>query len=55
VELTFAAVRNLDGSTLGIRYEASPFAAVKLEYRTWLRGAGSTRDHGGYFQVAFTF
>jgi len=54
-DLTFAAVRNLDGSTLGIRYEASPFAAVKLEYRTWLRGAGSTRDHGGYFQVAFTF
>ena len=44
-----------DSSTLGLRYEASTFAALKFEYRTWRREPSSARDHGGYFQVAFTF
>ena len=54
-DVAFATIPVVDGSTLGLRYEASTFAALKFEYRTWLREAGSARDHGGYFQVAFTF
>lgn len=54
-DAAFAAVPNLDMSTLGTRYDLSDFAAVKGEYRTWRRGAGSRRNHGGYFQLSFTF
>jgi len=48
-------VQPLDGSTLGLRYDASLFAAIKAEYRSWTRGTGSVRDQGGFFQLAFTF
>jgi hypothetical protein len=48
-------VLKLDGSTLGLRYDASEFAAVKGEFRTWTRGEGSERNYGGFFQVCFTF
>ena len=51
----FATVPLFDGSTLGVRYDASAFAALKFEYRSWTRGPTSTRDHGGYFQLCFTF
>ena len=34
----FATVPRLDSSTVGVRYDASPFAAIKGEYRTWTRG-----------------
>ena len=51
----FAAVVPLDGATLGVRYDLSLHAAVKGEYRTWTRGDDTRRNHGGFFQVCFTF
>jgi hypothetical protein len=54
-DLVFVTVPRFDGSTLGMRYDASLYAALKLEYRTWTRGAGSVRDQGGFFQLAFVF
>jgi hypothetical protein len=51
----FAAVSNLNMSIAGVRYDLSPHAAMKTEYRTWTRGEGSVRNHGGFFQVCFTF
>ncbi|HXT69165.1 MAG TPA: hypothetical protein VN700_05400 [Vicinamibacterales bacterium] len=51
----FAVVPSLDQATFGVRYDASTFAAVKAEYRTWTRGAATLRNHGGYFQLCFTF
>ena len=51
----FAGVPSLDMSTVGIRYDATTFAAVKAEYRTWTRGADSARNHGAFFQLCFTF
>jgi hypothetical protein len=54
-DVAFAAVPELDQVTLGVRYDLTLFAAVKGEYRTWTRGEGSVRNHGGFFQIAFTF
>ena len=54
-DIVFATVPELDGATMGVRYDASPLAAVKFEYRTWTRGAGTARNHGGFFQLSFTF
>lgn len=54
-DTAFSTVPVFDGSTLGIRYDASLYAALKFEYRTWTRGPGSTRDSGGFFQLSFTF
>lgn len=54
-DVVFATVLPLDGSTLGVRYDVSTFAAIKAEYRNWTRGAGSPRNQGGFFQLAFTF
>ena len=51
----FAGVPSLDQSVVGLRYDASLFAAVKVEYRTWTRGTGTPRNHGGFFQLCFTF
>jgi hypothetical protein len=51
----FAGVPDLDMSTLGVRFDGSELASHKGEYRTGRRGAGSVRDHGGFFQLAFTF
>ena len=51
----FATIPRLDASTLGVRVDLSLFAAVKGEYRTWTRGSGSLRNHGGFFQMCFTF
>jgi hypothetical protein len=51
----FATVLPLDGVTAGVRYDLSLHAAVKGEYRTWTRGEASRRNHGGFFQVCFTF
>ena len=49
-------VLNLDGGvTLGLRYDASQFAAIKGEYRTWSRGTSTPRNQGGFFQICFTF
>ena len=51
----FTGVPSLDGATFGVRYDASALAAIKGEYRTWTRGADSPRNHGGFFQLCFTF
>jgi hypothetical protein len=51
----FAGVPRLDGSTVGVRYDASEFAALKGEFRTWRRGDDVPRNYGGFFQVCFTF
>ncbi len=54
-DLVFNNVPLLDMATLGARYDLSSFAAIKGEYRTRRRGAGSPRDHGGHLQLSFTF
>ena len=55
MDAVFASVLNLDQSTAGVRYDASAFAAVKGEFRTWTRGTGTLRNYGAFFQVSFTF
>jgi hypothetical protein len=54
-DVVFATVPRLDGATAGVRYDASPLAAIKGEVRSWTRGEGSVRNVGGFFQVCFTF
>jgi hypothetical protein len=54
-DVVFAGVPELDGSTAGVRYDASPFAAIKGEFRTWTRGETTPRNYGGFFQICFTF
>jgi hypothetical protein len=51
----FSGVPSLDSSTVGVRYDASELAALKGEYRAWRRGEGAPLNHGGFFQVCFTF
>jgi hypothetical protein len=52
----FTTVPRLDDSSIiGLRYDASLFAAIKGEYRTWRRGSDVARNHGGFFQLCFTF
>jgi hypothetical protein len=54
-DAAFAGVPSLDMTTTGLRYDASTYAAIKAEYRTWTRGPGTVRNNGGFFQVCFTF
>jgi hypothetical protein len=54
-DVAFATIPQLDGSTVGVRYDATQLAAVKFEYRTWTRGPGTPRNYGGFFQICFTF
>ena len=54
-DVVFAAVQNLDQTLVGLRYDASQFAAIKGEYRTWTSGGDSVRNYGGFFQICFTF
>jgi hypothetical protein len=54
-DAVYTGVLNLDGATVGVRYDLSAYAAVKAEYRTWTRGAGTVRNQGGFLQVSFTF
>jgi hypothetical protein len=51
----FAGVPQLDGSTIGVRYDISMYAAVKTEVRVKRRAADQARTNGGFLQVAFTF
>jgi hypothetical protein len=51
----FQGLLELDGSTIGVRYDASPFAAIKGEARTWTRGDGTRRNVGAFFQICFAF
>jgi hypothetical protein len=43
------------GSTLGLRYDISNFAAFKSEYRNFQRLASEPRVNGAFFQTSFTF
>jgi hypothetical protein len=54
-DVVFQGVPPLDGSTVGVRYDASQFAAVKGEVRSWRRGPDVPRNYGGFFQICFTF
>jgi hypothetical protein len=51
----FTGVPNLDGSTFGVRYDISMYAAIKTELRVRRRAADRARTNGGFLQVAFTF
>jgi len=46
---------NLSGSTFGVRYDISSFAAIKAEYRDLRRAPGVPNTHGAFFQTSFTF
>jgi hypothetical protein len=50
----FVGVPNLDGSTVGIRYDITTYAALKSEVRFRKRAPDLTQN-GWFFQVAFTF
>jgi hypothetical protein len=54
-DVVFAGVRNLDGSTLGVRYDLSTYAAIKSEIRVRRRIADQPRTNGWFLQIAFTF
>jgi len=47
-------VPSLAGSTLGVRYDISSFAALKFEYRNQRR-PGEPRVNGAFAQTSFTF
>jgi hypothetical protein len=48
-------VPNFVGSTLGIRYDISEFAAFKSEYRNSEKGTSQPRFNGFFVQTSFTF
>ena len=48
-------VPSLDGSTLGVRYDISTYAAVKAEVRVRQRVSDQPRTNGAFLQVCFTF
>ena len=54
-DVMFAGVPSLDATTVGVRWDVAPLAAIKFEYRTWTRGSGTVRNQGGFFQLCFTF
>jgi hypothetical protein len=51
----FSAVSDLVGSTLGVRYDITNYAAFKGEYRHSEVGVGEPGINGAFFQTAFTF
>jgi hypothetical protein len=51
----FTAVSDLVGSTLGVRYDITNYAAFKGEYRSTRLGVGEPRSNAAFFQTAFTF
>ncbi len=54
-EPVLLAVPDLVGSTVGIRYDISEYAAFKGEYRNTRRQAGEPRVNGLFIQTSFTF
>jgi hypothetical protein len=52
---TTSSVVDLVGSTLGVRYDITNYAAFKGEYRSTRHGVGEPRVNGAFFQTAFTF
>ena len=51
----FNTVPKLVGSTMGVRYDITTFAAIKTEVRIRRRDPNLPRANGWFFQVAFTF
>jgi hypothetical protein len=51
----FQPISNLAGSTAGLRYDISSFAAMKFEYRSQRRLPGQPRVNGGFLQTSFAF
>ena len=51
----FQGVPNLDASIVGVRYDMSTNAALKVEYRALRRISGTPIVHGGFLQISFTF
>jgi hypothetical protein len=49
------SVLDLVGSTLGVRYDITNYAAFKGEYRHSRQGVGERPVNGAFFQTAFTF
>jgi hypothetical protein len=49
------SVKDLVGSTLGLRYDITNYAAFKGEYRNTRLGVNEPRVNGAFFQTAFTF
>jgi hypothetical protein len=49
------SVTDLVGSTLGVRYDITNYAAFKGEYRSTRHGVDEPRVNGAFFQTAFTF
>ena len=54
-DIVFAGVPNLDGSTIGVRYDISTYAAIKTEGRFRRRVENQPRTNGWFLQIAFTF
>ena len=52
---TLLNVLDLTGSTLGVRYDITNYAAFKGEYRNSRHGVNEPRVNGAFFQTAFTF
>jgi hypothetical protein len=48
-------VPGLDGSTLGVRFDMSAYAAIKSEARTRRRSSDQPRANGWFLQICFTF
>lgn len=51
----FAGVPSLDGSTLGVRFDISTYAAIKSEVRARRRVENQPRTNGWFLQICFTF
>src|SRR5438552_6075414 len=54
-EPVLSDVSDLVGSTFGVRYDITNYAAFKGEYRNTRHGRDEPRVNGGFFQTAFTF
>jgi hypothetical protein len=50
-----ATTQDLVGSTLGVRYDITNYAAFKAEYRYTKHGVNEPYVNGVFFQTAFTF
>jgi hypothetical protein len=53
-DVVFTGVPGLTGSLVGLRYDMTSFAAVKMEYRYQRRPSAPTVN-GGFLQTSFTF
>jgi hypothetical protein len=51
----FVGIPSLDGSTVGIRYDLSTYAAIKTEGRFRQRASNVERTNGWFVQICFTF